>query len=61
MVIVAGMLALARGSGVRVIGVESVENSYVSGWGTWIGAGCTDAGCGRFVVFATGRDDSAAS
>ena len=57
----AGMLALARGPGVGVIGVECVDNCCVGGWATWIGASCTDSGCGIFFVFGTDRDDATAS
>ena len=43
MVIGAGMSSLAGSPGVGVNGVEYVDNCCVGGWGTWIGAGCTDA------------------
>ena len=55
------MSALAGNSGVGVTGVEYVVNWGVGDWGTWIGASCTDAGCGRFFVLGTGRDDTAVS
>ena len=48
MVIGAGISALSGGSGVGVTGVEYVANCFVGGWGTLIGASCTDAGCERF-------------
>ena len=61
MVIGEAMLELARGNGFGVTGVECVENCCDGGWDTWIGASCIDASCGRFVVFGTSRDNSAAS
>ena len=60
-VIGSGMSALDGGSGVGVTGVEYVVNCCVGGWGTWIGASCTDAGCGIFFVLGTGGDDAAVS
>ena len=58
MVIGAGISALSGGSGVGVTGVEYVATCCVGGWGTCIGASCTDAGCGIFFVLGTGRDDA---
>ena len=61
MVIGAVMLVLVGGSGVVVTGVEYFVTCFVGVWGTWIGASCTYAGCGRIFVFGTGRDDDAVS
>ena len=61
MFIGSGMSVLAGGPGFWVTGVEYFENFCVGGWVTWISASCTGAGCGRFFVFGTGRDDAAVS
>ena len=61
MFIGAVMPALVGGSGLGVTGVEYVVTCFVGVWGAWVGASCTDACCGKKIVFGTGRGNAAVS